>query len=257
MKQHPQHPPRWRVTRRALVAAGKEQTVTVPAPAGAPAPPADPPPGTTPDPSGQTPPPAGPPAPGTPAPPPTPPVDPPAGKTFDEAYVRQLREEAAQRRTEKTAAEQRAADLEAKFEALRLALDPNAKPTDDPAKAAEQAVRERDELAARVQKYETERLAEKLGRKAGADVDLLLDSRGFEVALGKLDSTSATFEADVEALIKGALEANPRLKATPAGPPASGREPTGGSTPAREPAAGLDRLRSSLAPVTPGKRPGK
>lgn len=198
-------------------------------------------------------PPAGPPAPPTPpsdpAPPapPAPPVDPQAGKTFDEAYVRQLREEAAAHRTGKTAAEQKVADLEAKFEAFRLALDPNAKPTDDPAKVAEQAIRERDELAAKVRKFETDKVVERLGRKAGADVDLLLDSRGFEAAVDKLDASSATFEADVEALIKAQLEANPRLKVTPATPPASGREPAGSTTPPRDPAPGVDRLRHALA----------
>lgn len=230
--------------------------MTTPAPAGAPAPPAAPPPatGAGADLGGQAPPAADPPAPAAPAAPPTPPADPQAGKTFDEAYVKQLRDEAAGYRTGKTAAEQRAADLEAKFEALRLALDPNAKPTDDPAKAAQEAIRERDELAARVKKFEVEKVAERLGRKAGADVALLLDSRGFENAIGKLDQTSATFETDVENLIKKTLEDNPRLKA-PAGPPASGREPTGGTTPQRDPAPGLDRLRHALS--TSGPKPGK
>ncbi|GAA5078640.1 hypothetical protein [Streptomyces similanensis] len=59
--------------------------------------------------------------------------------------------------------------------------------------------------------------------KHGGDPESLLDSASFAKAITKLDPTADTFAANVEAAIKKAVEANPRLKAQAAQPaPAKG-----------------------------------
>lgn len=184
--------------------------MTAPIPGTAPAP--DPAPTTgTPEPAGSTPPT------GTPEPTPKPdevkPAE-PAAKTYTEDYVKRLRDEAAGHRTKGSEAAKERDEFKATLDAFRKALDPNAAPETDPLKVAEQAVRERDADRAELQTLRTERIAEKAARKAGADVDALLDSRGFTAALSKLDATSTTFEADITELVEASVKASPRLKVT-------------------------------------------
>jgi hypothetical protein len=139
----------------------------------------------------------------------------------------------------KTAAEQAAAELKAEKDRVAAILKAaGIGDNEDPAEAAKRTATERDEAMTRAEKAEAEakalraeRYAEKAARKAGADVDLLLDSRGFEAALRKLDPTSDTFEADVKAAVDEALAANPRLKATADAPPRTVNPPAGGGAP--------------------------
>lgn len=188
-------------------------TGTAPAPTGQPADPGQPPATGTP-PTGQVPPTGT--TPGT-EPTTTPgegqPVE-PAAKTYTEDYVKRLRDENAGHRQGKTAAEQKAAELEAALTAVRKVLDPNAAPEDDPRKTAENAIAREKAKDAELRALKVEQLAERAARKAGADVDLLMDSRGFEAALRKLDPDTTTFTDDLNSLVEASVKANPRLKAT-------------------------------------------
>ena len=119
------------------------------------------------------------------------------------------------------------------LEQFRKALDPDgAGNSDDPQTVAEKAVAEREAAAAELRMLKTERAAEKAARKAGADVDGLLDSRTFLARLEKLDPTDASFNDDVKDAVDEALKANPRLKAQQAArPPASADMGSGGEAP--------------------------
>lgn len=211
-----------------LIAGGSEPG-GAPAPGGqAPAPPA-PPAGT-----GQTP------ATGTagdPAPQPT--ASQP--QTFDEAYVKTLRDEAAANRV-------KARDAEAGRQAL---LDAIAKATGqtpanaDPVKLAEQLTTE--QATARQARVELAvyRVAGQPGVNANADA--LLDSRAVMAKLTDLDPTAADFTEKVTAAIKDAVTANPALAAAgqaPA-PQRSGGEFTGGT------GAGAPITEAQLAAMSP------
>lgn len=142
-----------------------------------------------------------------------PPVEPTA-KTYTEDYVKKLRDENAGHRQGKTAAEQKAAELEAALTAVRKVLDPNAAAEADPAKVAEQAMRDLATERAERLAEKVERLAEKAARKAGADEYALLDSSRFKADLAKLDPKATTFADDLNSLVEASVKANPRFKTT-------------------------------------------
>lgn len=140
------------------------------------------------------------------------------GKTFDEAYVKKLRDEAASNRTQHTA-------LKTTLDAINAALNPDAKKGDkaDPAKLAEQLTGTTSAL--REAKIEVAVL--RAAARHGADPTALTDSRGFMRKVNALDPADEKFGAKVADAIKKAVADNPRLKA----PQASGRsggEFTGG-----------------------------
>lgn len=96
----------------------------------------------------------------------------------------------------------------------------------DPAKLAEQLAADKAaaEQAAAAQIAErdlqlrnlrVEQAAEKAARKAGVDVDALLDSRTFASTLAGLDPAGATFNTDLESAVAAALTLNPKLKTAP------------------------------------------
>jgi hypothetical protein len=161
----------------------------------------------------------------------------------------------------KTAAEQAEARAKAAEERTAAILKAAGVGNDeDPAEAMKRAATERDTAAqerdqakAEAELLRLERRAERLARKAGADVDLLLDSKAFETGLRGIKPDSASLEDDLKKLIEETLKDNPRLKATPPGPPASGREPSGGTTPPADIAPGLDRMRYALSTTKPAK----
>jgi hypothetical protein len=131
----------------------------------------------------------------------------------------------------KTAAEQAARERDeanATLAAVRKAFGLDGADEEDPKTAAEKAARERDEKDAELRTLRLERAAEKAGRKAGADVDALLDSRSFANAVAKLDPTDDGFDDDLAALVDKALDSNPRLKAEKPTPPPSTTDMTGG-----------------------------
>lgn len=177
------------------------------------------------------------------------------GKTFSEEYVRELRAEAAKSRQErnelrteieaaKTAAEQAAqaaaeaakAELTQNFgRALGLVTD-DTPPT--PEALLEQA--RAAQLAAEQQRAEAERTAQtaaaaaktaqveaELYRRAvtaGADPLALIDSRTFmdRADVRALDPAAADFSTQVDALIKTAVDADPRYRAGRVSVPRSG-----------------------------------
>lgn len=131
----------------------------------------------------------------------------------------------------KRTADKAAADLKAEQDRLKAIMKAAGIGEDepDPAEAAKNAVAERDAALARVRQIEIERTAEKAALTAGADVTALLDSRAFTKALTELGEGAT--EQQISAAVSAALEANPRLKATPAVPARTVTDSTGGGDP--------------------------
>jgi type IV secretory pathway VirB10-like protein len=157
--------------------------------------------------------------PAAPEPPATPPAEP---KTFDEAYVQTLRQEAAANRTKardaETAAEERINKI---LEAAGI------KPKDEPLDAGKLT----EQLSAKdqtIRKLSVERALDKAARKNGADEDLLAAVLNHQGKLGELDPTAENFTDALDALVKTAVESNPKLKTVRA-TGASGVELTGGT----------------------------
>lgn len=115
----------------------------------------------------------------------------------------------------------------------------------DPAKLTEQLTATQSENKL----LKIERAAEKAARKAGADVEALLDSRTFATKLGGLDHAADDFASKLDALVKETVDANPKLKATQAAA-ASGAEFSGGSGESSTDAGGksVDDFRKLLKP---------
>lgn len=159
-----------------------------------------------------TPTPVPPPAPSpAPAPAPTPaptPADP--ANLWDDpakakAEIERLRQENGKART--TAKEQAA--QEARDELLKqLGLKPDGTENVDPDKLAKQLADKDSALLA----LQRETAAAKSARTAGADVDALLDRRSFVDDLNKLDPTANDFTTKLDALVKAAIEKDPKLK---------------------------------------------
>lgn len=142
------------------------------------------------------------------------------GKTFDESYVKGLRDEAASHRTEKQ-------QLKSALDGIAKLLNPEAGDKDkiDPAEMATQLTTERSDHAALQREHQALRSA----IKVGADHDALLDSRGFLAKLADLDPKASNFASKVEAAVKAAVEANPKLKAQAASGSSSADHGAGGS----------------------------
>jgi len=142
--------------------------------------------------------------------------------------IRDARAEAAKSRTnaKQAAAEQARQDLAQQIgRALGLIKDGDDAP--DPAALAEQlASAQAEGRQARV-----ELAVYKAAAKADADPVALLDSRSFIDSLKDVDPSD---DDAVAKAIRQAVEKNPRLRAAPAAPPASGA-PMGGQPPASKP----------------------
>lgn len=137
-----------------------------------------------------------------------------AKATEAQQFSRKWEDRAKANKKEADRAAQENAQLKQTLEALRKALDPDgAAQEEDPGELAEKATRERDAKDAELRQLRLEQAAEKAGRTAGADVDALLDSRGFATKLHKLDPTGDDFDDELKSLVTKALEDNPRLKA--------------------------------------------
>ena len=116
----------------------------------------------------------------------------------------------------------------------------------DPAELAKQASQERDQARAEVKLARVELAAERAARKAGADVDALLDSRGFLKRIADLDPTDDGFAAAVETAVRDAVKERPSLKSTTAPPRSGNADMTSGG------AAGSGQLtRADLKTMTP------
>lgn len=178
-----------------------------------------------------------PPAPAATAPPaddPAPPAGAPAewdGKVESlpdaaQKMIRDLRAESAERRTKLTAAEQAQQDAIralAKAAGIEIPGDTDAAP--DPAQLAQElttAQQASRQAAVELAVYKT-------ASKHSGDPEALLDSRAFLANVATLDPTAEDFTTSVDAAIKAALDANPKLKAARPGPAASGADHSGGS----------------------------
>lgn len=135
--------------------------------------------------------------------------------------IKDAREDAGKART--TAKEQAAE--EARTELLaKLGLNGDGTEKVDPEKLAAQLASKDAQLL----QLQRSTVASKSARTQGADVDALLDSVSFNKDLGDLDPAADDFDKKVDALVKDALEKNPKLKAAQAAG-RSGGDFTGGS----------------------------
>lgn len=161
-------------------------------------------------------PPAAPPTapPAAPAPTPAPSGQAPAPVDWDgkvesldpkvQKMITDLRKEAGDSRTAKNAESER---VKAILKAAGIDVG-----DEDPVKAAENSARERDEARAEARVLKVERAVEKAARTAGADEDLLTAVLAHQGHLAKLDPTAADFTAALDALVKAAVDSNPKLK---------------------------------------------
>lgn len=178
-------------------------------------------------------PPADPAAPAAPADPGTPPADPEtppaAPKTYDEAYVKKLRDENAANRTKSRDAEA-AADAKIKAALKALGLSDEA---EDPLKAAQDAAAanaaERDSAKATARDTAAELIVWRNAKELGVDPSAITDSKAFEKAIKDLDPTDPKFGEAVKAAAKTAAENNPKLKAAQVAAGASGADFSGGT----------------------------
>lgn len=145
-----------------------------------------------------------------------------APKTYDENYVKGLRDEAAANRVKardaETAAEARINKI------LEAAGIKTAEEPLDPAKLTEQLSAKDQALRA----LTVERALDRAARKNGADEDLLAAVLAHKGDLGKLDPNAEDFATQLDALVKSTVESNPKLKAVRA-TGASGIELNGGT----------------------------
>lgn len=160
--------------------------------------------------------------------------DTPKGKTFDEKYVKQLRDEAAANRTQ----------LNKVLDAINAAVNPDAKKGEkaDPVKLAEQIAAKDTELHS----AKVEIAVLKSAARYGGDPVALTDSREFMAKVARLDTTADNFATKVADAIKKAVTDNPRyaagepVKRVSGGPIKNGRPPV-----TDDKARGVDRLRNA------------
>lgn len=143
-------------------------------------------------------------------------------KTYDENYVKTLRDEAAANRVKARDAETAA---EARINKILEAA--GIKTAEEPLDASKLT----EQLSAKDQALRTltvERALDKAARKNGADEDLLAAVLAHKGDLGKLDPNAEDFATQLDALVKSTVESNPKLKAARAAG-ASGIELNGGT----------------------------
>lgn len=148
----------------------------------------------------------------------------PEPKTFDEAYVKKLRDEAATHRVKSKELEGKLSEteqrqqsqLDAIAKALGLKEDDGPPDPEKLTKQLTETAQERDATQAELRTLRVERAAERAAREHGADVDTLLDSRAFAKKLGDLDPTDSGFSEAVSDLVKTTVDANPKYKAAQA-----------------------------------------
>jgi hypothetical protein len=168
-----------------------------------------------------------------------------AAKTYDEAYVKKLRDEAANARVKgKEAAEQAAKDAaDAAQKALTeqiartLGLIKDDTPP-DPAELLKQAAdresqlaSERDSVANELRTLRIEKALAAAAEKFDGDTSILAPYLTGTGALKNLDPSADDFATQVEAVVSAAVESNPKLKKAPvqAAAPRSGGDLSGGN----------------------------
>jgi len=146
-------------------------------------------------------------------------------EVFDRAYVEQLRQEAAKLRTSRDSAAKEAAEKAA--EEARQALTRELgkalgyeKDEADPAKLLEAAqkdreaaLQERDTTQAQLKTLLRENAVTKAASLHGANAGALSDSVTFQAKAAAIDPTADDFADQVSALVKQAVESDPKFKA--------------------------------------------
>lgn len=199
----------------------------------------------------------------TPTPAPTPTPEPPKGNgpapapepskieelpEWAQKIIRETRTEAANNRTAKTAAEtQRQETLDGIAKALGLKSD-DAPP--DPA-ALQQTLSEREQrvngLEADLRSKDVELAAWRSASKQNVSAVDLLDSRSFLTEVAQLDPTANDFATQLDAAVKKAAEANPRLRINPVPTPGAAGIGVSGSNGDASVSPGLGRLRQAYS----------
>ncbi|WP_425302952.1 hypothetical protein [Nocardia otitidiscaviarum] len=176
---------------------------------------------------------------------PNPEPEKPVEKTYDEKYVKKLRDEAAAARVKgKEAAEQAAKEAAEKAQKELVeqigritGLIKDDTPT-DPAellKAAQEREQElaaeRDAAAEKLRNYARKDAISAAAKATDGDLESILDSRKVISKIEKLDTNADDFAAQVAAIVSDAVESNPKLKQAPAqaAAPRSGGDLSGGN----------------------------
>ncbi|MFG2380569.1 hypothetical protein [Streptomyces avermitilis] len=119
--------------------------------------------------------------------------------------VENLRTQVDEEKTKRTALETQFSDFMGKFGQLFGGGEEKKLTPEQIAQKAQESDQQARQATVKLAVFQT-------ASKHGADPEALLDSASFAKAIGKLDPTADTFAANVEAAIKKAVEANPRLK---------------------------------------------
>lgn len=172
--------------------------------------------------------------PADPAAPPEPGKTPQLDGDFDpQRAMRDLgkaRSDAAKAKADAEAAVKGRAEL---IDTIAIALGLKPDPKTDPNVLAAQAAKELTEIRGVNRELKVENALLKQAPKLGADVDALADSRQFMRQLGELDPEAKDFDAQVQAAIKEAVKANPKLAAASVqggqGPARQGADHGGGA----------------------------
>lgn len=162
-------------------------------------------------------------------------------------------------RADKAAADQRVTDAVA--EAVRTAQADLAKTVgkslglvadDTPASAEELAasIREKDDTitaqATQIQDLTATNAVLRFADKLNASIDELTDSTSFQRKLVALDTSASDYDSQVEALIKDAVDKNPRFRKTQVASRSGGATPPSGGTPTGDP-EDIDAIRRKRA----------
>lgn len=175
-------------------------------------------------------------------------------KTFDEDYVKRLREEAAQHRVKAKEFEDRLTETERRQQeqldgiAKALGLKEADSPPDpeELTKQLTEAQKREQERESELLTLRLEREAEKAARKHSGDVDALLDSKTFARELAKLDPSDGGFTDALDELVKTTVEANPKYKASQAPAASSGDFSSGPGERKSRPSSLYDAVGRSL-----------
>jgi len=189
---------------------------------GAPAAPSTPAPAAPVTPSAPAPvvtPPVPTPPPGTPPPAATPPEKVEDLPPWAQKIISDTRKEAADHRAGKQVESER---VKAILKAAGIESD-----DDDPVKVLETTRTERDTIAQDLYDLKVERALATACKRGGADEDLTVAVLASQGKLDELDLTAADFDAKLDALVKAAVDSNPKLKGGQA-PSASGVSAPGG-----------------------------
>jgi hypothetical protein len=172
------------------------------------------------------------PKPGPPAEPATPPAE-----TFDAAYVKKLREEAAAARVNgKTEAETAAkAASEAIYKEFGQKLGLVDADDETTVESLSAAIQEKDSTittqGADIKAARLDNAVLTVFGKHDADYALLTDSASFQAKLAAIDTTDPEYRSLVDVLVKTSVTSNPKLRSVQVAPSSGGAPPSGTPTP--------------------------